>query len=148
MITVLHRQIFERKMSKKLGISPYESTVVSFRLENEILDFYRREANKKGVSQSEYIRRLLTEGFISESIDSRILQLEESMEEQMAFFEERIKKMTEKGLISDRLLLSFAVLETLAIDNHIAVHGANSPKTFQQAKDKAIKLVSELKDKK
>lgn len=57
------------------------------------------------------------------------------------------KKITEKGLMSERLLLSFAVLESLAIENHMALHGANSQQKLQKNKAEAVRLVPEFKPK-
>ena len=138
-------------MSGSNRLSNGISVPVSIRLESEIHDFYRREAKKNGVTLSEYLRRKLAEGVISQRIDERMSEFENSfdvaVDHKINLLEKRlldvIKQSSPIGL-SRRVVYSLAIIESMMISEFLMRHGDKGKDIIAPVREKAQSLIDQF----
>lgn len=68
-------------MPRPRGFGKGETGRANIRLDPDTLDFYKRRANEHGVSLSEYLRQLLTQGVTNETVSSIETRLHQAGDE-------------------------------------------------------------------
>lgn len=96
-------------MPRPRGFGKGETARANVRLDPDTLDFYKRRANEHGVSLSEYLRQLLTQGVTTETVASIEARLNQAGDEIAA------KVSRAQAAHSMPILLQRALLETHAI---------------------------------
>lgn len=96
-------------MPRPRGFGKGESGRANVRLDPDTLDFYKRRANEHGVSLSEYLRQLLTQGVTYETVSGIEARLHQAGEEIAA------KLSRAQAAHSMPILLQRALLETHAM---------------------------------
>ena len=96
-------------MPRPRGFGKGETGRANIRLDPNTLDFYKARANEHGVSLSEYLRQLLTQGVTTETISSIEARLSHAGDEIAA------KVSHAQAVRSMPILLQRALLETHAM---------------------------------
>lgn len=96
-------------MPRPRGFGKGETGRTNIRLDPDTLDFYKRRANEHGVSLSEYLRQLLTQGVTNETVSSIEARLHQAGDEIAA------KISRTQAAHSMPIFLQRALLETHAM---------------------------------
>jgi len=96
-------------MPRPRGFGKGETGRANIRLDPNTLDFYKARANEHGVSLSEYLRQLLTQGVTTETVSSIEARLSQAGDEIAA------KVSHAQAAHSMPILLQRALLETHAM---------------------------------
>lgn len=138
-------------MSKKPILKDSSSGYVGLRMDKEILDFYKKEAGKKGVTLSEYLRQLLTEGVISQRIDEKVSEFENAfdhaVDHKINLLEQRLVNVIEKSSpigLSRRGVYSLAIIESMMISDFLMRHGDKGKDIIAPVRDKAQSLIDQF----
>jgi plasmid stability protein len=124
-----------KKLPKIKGNGKGSSGRINIRLEQDVLAYYRTKANEHGVSISEYLRRLLTQGVIAETV----YEIEERLKHVVAEINEH--KDTSSTSLHDDVLFSIFTSEALLS----AIVEARDTQKLYEAQDKAKARLNKLK---
>lgn len=102
--------------------------VVSIRLDRETALYYRRRANEKGISLSEFLRNSIVQGMVAECV----LDVEQRMKSVLVEMNE-ISQSTQQPAIPESLILSIYTCENLLSK----IVGGTNIQELYEAQDKA-----------
>jgi hypothetical protein len=117
--------------------------IVNFRLDQEVKVFLAKEANKKGVSLSVYLRELIMTGYVGDSMG----EMKKTLSEFVGNLNKSVSEKQDGGYdglkngLSERFLYSVAYQEMLLS----ILFASNNPSGMIQARSQAEQLVKEFR---
>ncbi len=123
-------------MPRPRGFGKGETARANIRLDPNTLAYYKRRANEGGVSLSEYLRQILTQGVMTETVSAIEARLRQAGDEIVA------KVSNTRGGQGMPILLQRALLETHAMISKIVE--AQSIQTLYDAQEIAKRRLEKL----